>query len=50
MPYFKEVANDIINILNQLSKERLQILFGDIENFKDWFKKQNINNDRVSSI
>jgi hypothetical protein len=47
MSSFQKNAEKIIDILNELSNEQLQILFGDAKDFESWFKKQGIN-DKVS--
>ena len=47
MSLFKENPNKILNLLNEISDERRQILFGDSERFKNWLKKHEIT-DKVS--
>jgi|GEM_PF-7068451 hypothetical protein len=42
---FNDNREDFINLLNQLSDERLKILFGDSENLKHWL---NIKDHKVS--
>ena len=45
MSYFLDNPTEILNLLEQISDERLQILFGDSAYFKQWFKKHKINDE-----
>jgi hypothetical protein len=42
MVLFNVKAEEIIDSLNRLPEERLQILFGDSENFECWLNVDNI--------
>ena len=47
MPLFKNNSKNIIELLNEISNPRRQILFGDSPRFRNWFKEQEID-DEVS--
>jgi len=42
MSYFLDNPVEILNLLEEFSDDQLQVLFGDSENFNNWFKEQNI--------
>ena len=47
MSSFKNVSEQIFNILNSLSHERCMVLFGDANRFEEWLGEYVI--DKVSS-
>ena len=42
MSYFLDNPVEILNLFKEFSDDQLQVLFGDSENFNNWFKEQNI--------
>lgn len=47
MPYFKEISQQILHLLNEFSDNRRRVLFGDLSWFEVWLKEQGVE-DKVS--
>ena len=44
---FNDISSNIIDSLNDLTRDQLKVLFGDAERFKNWLKNKKIE-DNVS--